>query len=104
MNKFTVFRDLNFVAENLGVEFFKGKLNWKQSFFILSTLMKSIFNQINQASSEREALDLKPNYVRTWANMGISYPNQQTPDTAAPSTPSGVLPPIKGAKSIINIS
>ncbi|XP_040966383.1 uncharacterized protein [Gossypium hirsutum] len=24
MNKFTVFRDLNFVAENLGVEFFKG--------------------------------------------------------------------------------
>ncbi|TYI39792.1 hypothetical protein ES332_A02G118200v1 [Gossypium tomentosum] len=24
MNKFTVLRDLNFVAENLGVEFFKG--------------------------------------------------------------------------------
>ncbi|TYH30776.1 hypothetical protein ES288_A01G121400v1 [Gossypium darwinii] len=26
MNKFTVLRDLNFVAKNLGVEFFKGTL------------------------------------------------------------------------------
>lgn len=23
-----------------------------------------------------QALDLKPNYVRAWANMGISYANQ----------------------------
>lgn len=25
---------------------------------------------------EIQALDLKPNYVRAWANMGISYANQ----------------------------
>ncbi|PPR83700.1 hypothetical protein GOBAR_AA37007 [Gossypium barbadense] len=24
----------------------------------------------------QQALDLKPNYVRAWANMGISYTNQ----------------------------
>lgn len=30
----------------------------------------------SHVSSCFQALDLKPNYVRTWENMGISYVNQ----------------------------
>ncbi|PPD70683.1 hypothetical protein GOBAR_DD32440 [Gossypium barbadense] len=36
-----------------------------------------LFNEAAQMSPEdADALDLKPNYVRAWANMGISYANQ----------------------------
>lgn len=31
----------------------------------------------------RRAIDLKPNYVRAWVNMGISYANQGMFDVAA---------------------
>lgn len=43
----------------------------------------SPFYSLNEANSHfslllvsLQALDLKPNYVRAWANMGISYANQ----------------------------
>lgn len=31
----------------------------------------------------RKALEMKPNYVRAWVNMGISYANQNMYDLAA---------------------
>jgi hypothetical protein len=34
-----------------------------------------------------QALDLKPNYVRAWANMGISYANQVFTSASLFTTP-----------------
>ncbi|TYI01474.1 hypothetical protein ES332_A11G203100v1 [Gossypium tomentosum] len=56
----------------------KAKYEWEQAF----TLMKELklkpplltFRAWIWATGT--ALDLKPNYVRAWANMGISYANQ----------------------------
>ncbi|XP_040932463.1 protein SET DOMAIN GROUP 40 isoform X1 [Gossypium hirsutum] len=56
----------------------KAKYEWEQAF----TLMKELklkpplltFRAWILATGT--ALDLKPNYVRAWANMGISYANQ----------------------------
>ncbi|KAG0467975.1 hypothetical protein HPP92_017303 [Vanilla planifolia] len=44
---------------------------------LFHTDIARLFNEAAQMSPEdADALDLKPNYVRAWANMGISYANQ----------------------------
>jgi hypothetical protein len=44
-------------------------------YVIYSFVMEFCFSYRPKQSS-LQALDLKPNYVRAWANMGISYANQ----------------------------
>lgn len=48
--------------------------NWYQLLFLVVIIYRVYSSE--HPSLVLQALDLKPNYVRAWANMGISYANQ----------------------------
>ena len=51
-------------------------LQWGGTYLRLPVKQFPIFVVRFQWNNSLQALDLKPNYVRAWTNMGISYANQ----------------------------